>query len=328
MNILVTGGTGFLGRHLVRALLQLGHNVFCMGRNVSNIDSVPVQELLSMGAQPVDADLRMTDKVIAACERMDAVYHAGALSAPWGLRRDFYEINVGGTDAVIAGCRRHGVRRLIYVSSPSVVFNGRDQDRITESAPYPRHFTSLYSHTKKLGEDRVNAVKDLETVIMRPKAIFGPGDQTLLPRLLEAARQKRLPQIGDGLNMVDITYVSNVVHALLLALESPAAVGKTYFVTNDEHVLLWKIIHTVLSENNLSTELNTVPLSLALVVASLMELQSIVTKQEPLLTRYTVQILAYTQTYDISALKLDLSYIPQVSVAEGIVRTLASWKKE
>ena len=199
MNILVTGGTGFLGRHLVRALLQHGHNVFCMGRNFRY---APVQDLLNAGAQPVHADLRVADAVIAACERMDAVYHVGALSAPWGPRRDFYDSNVGGTEVVIAGCRRYGVRRLIYVSSPSVVFNGHDQDLISESARYPLHFTSLYSRTKKLGEDRVNAVRELETVIMRPKAIFGPGDQTLLPRLLDVAKQKRLPQIGDGLNLV------------------------------------------------------------------------------------------------------------------------------
>ena len=325
MNILVTGGTGFLGRHLVRALLQHGHNVFCMGRNFRY---APVQDLLNAGAQPVHADLRVADAVIAACERMDAVYHVGALSAPWGPRRDFYDSNVGGTEVVIAGCRRYGVRRLIYVSSPSVVFNGHDQDLISESARYPLHFTSLYSRTKKLGEDRVNAVRELETVIMRPKAIFGPGDQTLLPRLLDVAKQKRLPQIGDGLNLVDLTYVSNVVHALLLALEAPAAVGKTYFVTNDEHVLLWQVVRTVLRENHLSTELRNIPLPVALAAAGLMELQAALTKKEPLLTRYTVQILARTQTYDISALKRDLNYVPLVSVAEGMAHTLAAWKEE
>ncbi|HTK08418.1 MAG TPA: NAD-dependent epimerase/dehydratase family protein [Ktedonobacteraceae bacterium] len=322
MNILVTGGTGFLGRHLVQALLEHGHNIFCMGR-----DFTRVQEQLAAGAQPVHADLRVASAVIAACEHMDAVYHAGAFSAPWGRRRDFYEINVDGTEALIAGCRRYGVRRLIYISSPSVVFDGQDQHNITESAAYPRHFASLYSRTKKLGEDRINVVKELETVIVRPKAIFGPGDQTLLPRLLEAAKQKRLPQIGNGQNLVDLTYVGNVVHALLLALEAPAAVGNTYFVTNDEHILLWQVIRTVLRENRLSTDLRTIPLSVALAAAGLMELRAALTKKEPLLTRYSVQILARTQTYDISALKRDLNYAPLISVAEGVERTLASWKE-
>jgi 2-alkyl-3-oxoalkanoate reductase len=322
MNILVTGGTGFLGRHLLRALLNQGHQVFCLGRNF-----VFVQDLLEKGVHPVHADLRVASAVIAACENIDVAYHVGALSAPWGKSSDFYEINVGGTEAVIAGCRKHGVCRLIYVSSPSVVFNGQDQYNLTENVPYPRHFASLYSRTKKLGEDRVNVVRELETVIIRPKAIFGPGDQTLLPRLIKVARQKRLPQIGNGRNLVDLTYVENVVYALLLALDAPAAVGKTYTITNAEHQPLWELIRTVLRKNGLSTGLRILPLSVALAAAGLMEAQAIFTKREPLLTRYTVQILARTQTYDISAAIRDLGYQPQISVAEGVERTLASWKE-
>jgi 2-alkyl-3-oxoalkanoate reductase len=322
MNILVTGGTGFLGRHLVQALLEQGHTVFCMGRNFA-----PVQTLLAAGARPIHVDLRVASAVIAACEHMDAVYHVAALSAPWGRRSDFYEINVGGTEAVIAGCRRYGVRRLLYVSSPSVVFNCQDQQHVTESVPYPQRFASLYSRTKKLGEDRINVIRELETVILRPKAIFGPGDQTLLPRLVTVAQQKRLPQIGSGQNLVDLTYVGNVVHALLLALKSPAASGKTYTITNDEHIPLWQLIRTVLHKKKLSTDLKTIPLSVALTAAGLMELQATFTQKEPLLTRYTVQILARTQTYDITAAKQDLGYTPLVSVAEGVEHTLAAWKE-
>ncbi|HEY6407842.1 MAG TPA: NAD-dependent epimerase/dehydratase family protein, partial [Ktedonobacteraceae bacterium] len=201
MELLVTGGTGFLGQHLARALLEQGHAVRLMGRNFA-----PAQPLISAGALPVRVDLRDSEAVNAACANVEAVYHVGALSAPWGKRSDFFEINVGGTEAVIAGCLKHQVRRLIYVSSPSVVFNGHDQHYITEQVPYPRRFASIYSLTKKLGEDAVNrAAEYIETVILRPKAIFGPEDQSLLPRLIVAARQGRLPQIGDGRNLVDLT---------------------------------------------------------------------------------------------------------------------------
>jgi len=218
MNMLVTGGTGFLGKRLAMALLERGHRVRILGRNMA-----PVQALLAQGARPVVADLRDRDAVIAACAGVDVVFHVGALSAPWGRRADFFETNVGGTESVLAGCRAHGVKRMIYVSSPSVVFDGRDQRLLTEDAPYPRRFASIYSLTKKIGEDRVRAAQELETVILRPKAIFGPGDSSLLPRLIAAARQGRLPQIGDGRNLVDLTYVDNVVHALLLACEAQAA---------------------------------------------------------------------------------------------------------
>jgi nucleoside-diphosphate-sugar epimerase len=321
MEVLVTGGTGFLGQHLARALLAKGHSVHILGRNFAKAGP---RELIAGGAIPITADLRDRAAVDAACAGIEVVFHTGALSAPWGKLVDFHDINVGGTEAVLAGCLAHGARRLIYISSPSVVFDGRDQRLVLEDVPYPHRFTSTYSLTKKLGEDRVNAAAaaGFQTVILRPKAIFGPGDQALLPRLIAAARQKRLPQIGDGNNLVDLTYVENVVQALMLALDAQAAIGNTYTITNDEHVPLWDIVRRVLSRLNLSTKLRRVPLSVALAAASLMELRAALTGQEPLLTRYTAAILARTQTYDISAAKRDLGYAPCVSIADGTERTL------
>lgn len=322
MNILVTGGTGFLGQHLVKALLANGHRVRMMGR-----DFTRAQPLIVAGALPVPADLRDDVAVREACKEVEAVYHVGALSAAWGRRADFFAINVDGTRSIIDGCRQHGVGRLIYVSSPSVVFTGKDQYNETEAASYPRRFASVYSLTKKLGEDLVNeASEDLATVILRPKAIFGPGDSTLLPQLIAVARRQRLPQIGDGTNLVDLTYVENVVHALLLALEAPGVLGKTYMITNDEHIILWDVIRQVLSALGLSTNLRSVPLSLALMAAAAMEAGAALTGKEPLLTRYSAAILGRTQTYDISAARRDLGYEPRISVAIGIERTLAALK--
>ncbi len=319
MDVLVTGGTGFLGQHLAAMLLERGHHVRLMGRNMTT-----AKTLLERGAVPVVADLREKNAVVAACEGIEVVYHAGALSAPWGRRTDFFEVNVGGTESVLAGCLTYGVRRVIYVSSPSVVFDGRDQQLLREDAPYPRRFASVYSLTKKLGEDRVRAAsrQRLETVIVRPKAIFGPGDTSLLPRLIDAARCRRLPQIGDGRNLVDLTYVENVAHALVLAAESEQAINKTYTITNDEHVPLWEVIRVVLQRLHLSTNLRRIPLPVALAAASLMEAMARVTGSEPLLTRYSAAILARTQTYDISAAKRDLGYVPIVSIDDGIERTL------
>ncbi len=324
MHVLVTGGTGFLGQHLVRKLLAEGHTVALMGRTMS-----PAQALLDAGARPLVLDLCDNVGVQAACQGMDVVIHAGALSAPWGRKADFYAINVGGTEAIIAGCLKHGVRRLIYISSPSVVFDGRDQHNAREDVPYPQRFTSTYSESKKIGEDRVRAAtrEGLETVIVRPKAIFGPGDQALLPRLIAAARQGRLPQIGDGQNRVDLTYVENVVHALCLALSAPAVVGKVYTITNDEHVMLWEVIRQVLQRLSLPVNLRHVSLRAVLLVASMLEARAALTGQEPLLTRYSATILARTQTYDISAAKRDLAYTPLVSIEEGIERTLSAWEE-
>jgi nucleoside-diphosphate-sugar epimerase len=320
MRILITGGTGFLGRHLARTLQAGGHDISLLGRDFRS-----VKPLLAAGTRAVEADLRDASAVRQACVRCEVVYHAGALSAAWGRRADFFAINVGGTEAVVAGCLEAGVKRLIYVSSPSVVFDGRDQCEATEEVAYPRHFASVYSLTKKLGEDRVRAASSsLETVILRPKAIFGPGDRSLLPQLIAAARSRRLPQIGSGNNLVDLTYVENVVDALVLTLMTNKAIGNIYTITNGEHANLWATIREVLLRLALPTNLRRVSLQVALAAAAMMEVRASLTGQEPLLTRYSAAILGRTQTYDISAARRDLGYVPRVSLAEGIERTLES----
>ncbi len=320
MRILVTGGTGFLGRRLVRALQVQGHAVRVLGRNPTTC-----AELRAAGAEVVRADLSDVGAVQGACAGQDAVFHVAALSAPWGRRDDFWRANVAGTQHVLAGCQAQRVGRFVHVSSPSVTFDGGDHVLGTESAPYPKRFLCNYSETKKLAEDLVQTAQrqGLATTILRPKAMFGPGDTALLPRLLKVARLGRLPQIGAGVNLVDLTYVDNVVHALVLAVHAPAAVGKIYTVTNDEHVPLWNLIRQILHRLGIPANLRRLPYRLAYGMALLMELRAKILGGEPLLTRYTTAILARTQTYDIAAARRDLGYAPIVSVAEGIERTLA-----
>lgn len=325
MRVLVTGATGFVGMHSVKALLQTGYTVRALGRNPERC-----RELAALGAEVVQADLREHQAVQKACQDCEAVLHIGALSAPWGKRSDFMAINLHATANLIAACQRYGVRRLVYVSSPTVTFEGKDVLLQNEAAPFAKRFTSIYSETKKLGEDLVNQAhaQGLETVILRPKAIFGPGDTSLLPRIIAAAQAKRLPQIGDGTNRVDLTYVGNVVHSLELALTSSKAVGGTYFITNNEHPELWSIIRDVLQRLGLSSKLRPVPITLASTAAGLMELAALVHGREPLLTRYTVSILGRTQTYDISAAQRDLGYQPQISLDRAIELTLNTLQRK
>ena len=317
MKVLVTGGTGFLGRYVAQALLLRGDQVSILGRDFS-----AVQDLLAQGARPAAVDLRDAAAVAQACAGMQAVCHCGALSAPWGKRTEFFETNVGGTQAVLDGCRKYGIERLVYISSPSVIFNGRDHANLTEAAPYPRRFTSVYALTKKLGEDLLHAAPEVPSVILRPKALFGPGDTSLLPRLIAAARSGRLPQIGDGRNQVDLTYIENAANAAVLALTAPAAVGKTYTITNGEHALLWEVIRRVLQRLNIPAPQRVLPLGLAWSAALAMEGAAALSGREPRLTRYSVLILARTQTYDITAARRDLGYQPRITLAEGIEKTL------
>jgi nucleoside-diphosphate-sugar epimerase len=316
MRILVTGATGFVGRHLVRALLGRDHAVRALGR-----DPQACAELRDEGTEVLRGDLCNAEVVMAACESVHAVYHVGALSAPWGKRADFHAINVEGTAHVLAGCQAHRVQRLIHISSPSVVFSGRHVINSTEDAPYPRRFLCDYSWSKKLAEDLVRDSR-VPAVIVRPKAVFGPGDTSLLPRLVDRARAGRLPQIGTGDNLIDLTYVDNVVEALLLALTAEAAPGRTYTVTNGEPVRLWDTIRLVLRRLGLATNLRHFPYRLAYLIAAGLEWRARLVGGEPALTRYLAAILGRTQTYDISAAQRDLGYRPVVSVDEGLERTL------
>lgn len=324
--ILVTGATGFVGVRLVEELLRRGERVRAFGRNRSVLNTLEVA-----GAEAVSGDLRDAKAVCQACRGVGTVYHVGALSSPWGDVREFETVNVGGTRNVLDGCRAGNVGRLVYVSSPSVTFDGSDCVRQTESAPYPHRFVSHYSRTKKEGEDLINAARgDFETVIIRPKAVFGPGDTSLLPRLLRAARAKRLPQIGPGDNRIDLTYVDNVVHGLILAGESSQAVGDTYTITNGdlgaEAPCLWGVIGHVLASLRLPKIRRVLPLSMALMLAGGAEAVAGMTGREPFLTRYSALILARTQTYDISAARNDLGYAPVISFAEGLERTIAAFR--
>ena len=234
-----------------------------------------------------------------------------------------------GTKHVVEGCRRHGVRRLVFISSPSVVFNGQDQANLTEEAPYPVRFASIYSQTKAEAEQIVHTLQfgTLETVILRPKALFGPGDTSLLPRLLAAAGQNRLPQIGDGTNRVDLTYIDNVVLAVQLALTQATAVGNIYHITNGESPLLWEVVRHVLKELKYPSHLRPIDYRVAYGLAALLEAQSALTHREPLLTRYTVAVLGRTQTYDTNSARKSLNYSPKITISEGIERTIAAMKK-
>ncbi len=317
--VLVTGATGFLGQHLVRHLLALGQPVRATGRNLKI-----GLALQADGADFRPVDLRDAAGMMAAMEGVEAVVHSGALSSVWGKVQDFHDINVGGTQNVIDACRAHGVRRLVYISSPSVMTRPEAQWNLTEDEPLPDEHVSVYSETKRLGEDRVRAAiasgADLETVILRPKAIYGPGDTAIFPRLLKSASQNRLPIVGDGDTVTNLTHVRDVVAATLLALESEKAVGGTYVVTGGEEVRIWDVIKDVVTRSGYKAPTRKIPIKRAMRAARVLEAiwRGLRLGGEPPITTYTAGILGLSQTYDITAARRDLGYEPKVTLAEGI----------
>ena len=323
--ILVTGATGFLGGHLVRRLIADGVPVRATGRRLP-----AGLALQALGADFRPVDLRDRAATVAACEGVRSVVHAGALSSAWGRREDFFAINVGGTENVIEGCLRHGVARLVYISSPSVLSRFAPQIGLTEDAPLPRTFVSVYSETKAVAETRVRAAqaRGLAAVILRPKAIYGPGDNAIFPRVLRAAKAGRLAKIGDGGTVTNLTYVDDVVQAILLALEKPAAVGRTFLVTGGQDVKIWDVILDLLKRLGIPEPARAITSRKAMAIAAVLETtwRKLSLPGEPPLTRYSAGILAYSQTYDITAAREVLGYVPKVTIAEGVEHFLASLK--
>ena len=317
--VVVTGATGFLGQHLVRRLIEIGQPVRATGRNLRI-----GLELQAAGADFRPVDLRDRAGMKAAMDGVVAVVHSGALSSVWGPRKAFHAINVGGTENVIAACLAHGVKRLVYISSPSVMTRPVAQLNLNETEPLPDEHVSIYSETKRLAEEAVQhaaaATPGLETVILRPKAIYGPGDTAILPRLLTAAEKGRLPIVGDGDTVTNLTHVRDVVAATILALKSKKAVGKTYLITGGEDVRFWDVIKDVVTRAGFKPPTRRVPIRRAMRAARVLEWvwRTFRLPGEPPLTTYTAGILGLSQTYDISAARRDLGYEPSVSMADGV----------
>ena len=191
---LITGGTGFLGGQLALKLQQLNYDVTVLGRN----PTIGAQ-LTAAGLRFIAADLQNAEAIAAACKSQDQVFHCGALSSPWGKAKDFYGINVLGTRHLIQGCLTHSVQRLIHVSTSAVYFTYADQLQILESHPFPAP-VNAYAKTKQLAEQSIQQAHNqgLFTLTIRPRGIFGPGDTTLLPRLLRASDRTGVPLIRQG----------------------------------------------------------------------------------------------------------------------------------
>jgi nucleoside-diphosphate-sugar epimerase len=236
---------------------------------------------------------------------------------------------VTGTQNVIAACKKHGVRRLVYTSTPSVVHGGRDVDGANESLPYPEHFEAYYSETKAKAEKAVLGANgpDLATVALRPHLVFGPGDPHLVPRIIGAAKAGRLKRIGSKPVRVDVTYVDNAAQAHLDAADrldiGTAPAGKAYFISNGEPVELWPFIDRVLAEAGAPPVTKRVSAWKARLAGRVMEWVYWLVPflpGEPPMTRFVATQLSTSHWYDISAARRDLGYEPKVTVEEGLKR--------
>ncbi len=323
MKALVTGGGGFLGRYMVEQLLERGDDVTVAARGA-------YPELEKMGAHLVRGDLADPTVARTACDGMDIVFHVAAKAGLWGPRDAFYQANVVATENIIAACRECGVGKLVYTSSPSVIFDGKPHTGCDESLPYPDQYESFYPETKAIAERKViDANSDeLLTVSLRPHLIWGPRDPHILPGIIARARQGKLIQVGDGTNMVDMVYVEDAAQAHLQAADAlqPGAplAGANYFITQDEPVNLWDWIRTLLTRLDIAPPRRRISLRTARAIGATMECayRWLPLQGEPRMTRFLASELAMSHYYDISRAKQDFGYQPQWTMDAALEKTV------
>lgn len=325
MKALVTGGGGFLGGAIVRLLRERGDTV----RSFSRQDYPALQRL---DVEQIRGDMGNRDAVLRAAEGCDTLFHVAAKAGIWGSAAEFHRANVAGTENVIAACRHHGIDRLVFTGSPSVVFDGTDVEGGDESLPYPTHYEAHYPRTKALAERLVIAANgpDLATVSLRPHLIWGPGDNHLVPRIVAKGRAGKLRRIGTRDCLVDTVYIDNAAAAHLLAADrlapgSPVA-GNCYFITNGEPIPLWEMVNRILAAAGLPPVSGSVSPAVAYAAGMLCEgLWSLLSLSgEPPMTRFVAREMATAHWFDITAARRDLGYDPAVSIDEGLAR-LRSW---
>lgn len=329
MSTLVTGGTGFLGRKLVERLLAEGRQVTVLSRSKAT-------DLEARGVKFIRTSLDEAPKVEAACAGIETIFHVAARVGVWGPYDEFFRTNVLGTRALIAGAQKHGVKRFVHTSTPSVVYNGCDHRGSDESLPLTTDCPSAYPLTKAMAEREVLAANrdSLQTVALRPHLIWGVGDPHLVPRVLARARVGKLRIIGNGGNRVDMVHVSNAVDAHLLAEQAlkrrdGRAAGRAYFITNDEPVALWEWINQLLAALGEPPVTKKISLGAASAIGSVCEtLWRVLRKSgEPPMTRFIAKELATDHWFSLDAAKRDLNYAPRVSMAEGTAELIASYLK-
>lgn len=334
--VFITGASGFIGGKLSARLLGEGRAVRVLARR-------PLPELEKLGAHVIIGDLHDATALRRGCEGAGTVFHVAGRVGVWGPAGDFLRVNVEGTRQVIAACHAAGVKRLVYTSSPSVVFNGGDLAGVDESAPLCTEAPCAYPTSKAEAERLVRAANsaELATVSLRPHLVWGPGDRNVVPRVLALARKGRLKIVGAGRNLVDCTHITNVVDAHLLAERAlvpsnpigyspPAAsaAGKAYFITNGEPIVLWDWINELLRGVGLPEITRHVPLGTAYAAGGLLEALWTVLplRGEPPMTRFVAKELATDHWFKIDAARRDLGYAPRVTMAAGTAELIAYYR--
>jgi sterol-4alpha-carboxylate 3-dehydrogenase (decarboxylating) len=330
---LVTGGAGFVGRALVDRLIERGDRVIVVD---------PFGSAWRDDMRFERVDIRDAAGLLRVCEGVDSIFHnASLVHTKHNRLDDVWSVNLGGSRNVLRAAWANRVKKLIYVSTASAVYEGRDIERGDETLPYARKSQAPYADSKIAAEQEIleaNGQRGVATCAIRPHVIFGPGDQRFIPAILARAKAGKL-RLSVGLGndkLSDFTYVSNLIDALLaaderLSLDSPVA-GQAYFVTNGEPRPFFGFVQDVLEELGLPKIVGAVPYPVAFAAAALKEgldtLRGGTLNTEDGMTRFAVRYMVRHHYFSIEKARRDLGYTPRVPLAEGIRLTCRALRQQ
>src|SRR4051794_4085000 len=318
----VTGGSGFIGGALVRRLIAEGTSVRALARSERSAAAVE-----ALGAEPVMGDLSDRAAIEAGAAGCDTAFHLAAHLGTWGKREDFVRDNVTGTENTLEGCRAAGVRRFVHCGTEAALIAGDPLVEVDETAPLRPDSKALYCSTKAMAEQAARAASGdgFETVVLRPRFVWGKGDTTLLPGIKSMVEAGRFAWIGGGIQLTDTTHVDNVVEGLLLAAEKGRP-GEAYFVTDGDRVVFREFVSALLETQGIEPPTRSVPAAVAGPLAAASETAWRLLRRggEPPLTRFAVWVSSQECTIDISKARTELGYEPVIDRATGLERLRAA----
>ena len=312
----MTGGSGFIGRALVQRLVAEGWTVRALARSDSSAEA-----LAATGAQPVRGDLDDVAALRSGAEGCETAFHLAAKVGDSGPWEEFQRGTVDGTRHALEATRAAGVRRFVHVGSEAALVDGRPLVGADETWPLKPDSPAWYPRSKARAEQAVRDAADgeFETVVLRPRFVWGPGDTTLLPVISELIESGRFAWIGKGGHLMSTTHVDNTVEGLLLAAEKGRS-GEAYFVTDGEPVVFRDFLTRLLATRGIEPPTRSVPGALARPLAAAAESawRVLPLPGEAPLTRFAVWNASLECTIDDSKARRELGYAPVVGIEEGL----------
>lgn len=325
MKILLTGATGGLGFRTLEKLVENPsvEKIIATGRTIKPnlfVNHPKVHYILGSLE-----DENFVDDLV---KQVDYIIHAAALSSPWGTYSDFEKSNLFTTQHLISAAKKYNINRFIFISTPSIYFNYKNRFNISEVDPLPNKLVNAYAITKLLAEKELQKAT-IPYVILRPRSLIGRGDMVIMPRMIRAHTEGKLKIIGNGNNIVDLTSLANVAHAIELSLSvGTRGINQIYNISNGDPLNLWDTINHLLELLGHQRIQKRIPYFLAKTISELLEIKAKFTNnKEPVLTNYSVGILGKSFTMNIQKAESLLGYRPIVSTEEAIAEFAKSYIK-